>query len=115
MAEERPERRLMPRVEVLGPAVITAPGLRADCVVRDLSSTGAKLAVSWSIKLPPDFDVTLLKINSVRHVRLKWRDGNFAGVEFGRGEEPAVAPAEVAPPAQATKTVGLKSSWRGRR
>jgi hypothetical protein len=116
---DRSERRTSLRKEVLGPAIIMAPGVRADCVVRDLSGGGAKIAVSWRIELPEEFDILLLKTNTTRRVSLKWRDGNFAGVQFRRGEAPALdrpaAPAPRAVPPSAAKTVGIKSSWRGRR
>jgi hypothetical protein len=56
-----------------------------------LSSTGAKLGVSRRVKLPAHFKVALLKTKSVRAVVLKWRRGDFAGVEFCRPRKSAAA------------------------
>jgi hypothetical protein len=67
---------------VLGHGVITGPDIQANCIIRDLSSTGAKLGVSEKVILPPAFDLWLVKTRSRRRVVLRWRRGNFAGVEF---------------------------------
>ena len=108
MTEEDPRnKRGAPRVEVLGPALILAPDVRADCVIRDLSSTGARIAISWRIKLPQQFDVLLLKTNSTRRCIMRWRRGDFVGVEFVRGETAPLQPTK--------ESAGVKSSWRGRR
>jgi hypothetical protein len=76
------EKRRSPRQKVFGPALILGPKLESNCVIRDLSSTGAKLEVPAAIELPRAFNLMLLKTNSSRHVLLKWRRGNFAGVAF---------------------------------
>lgn len=83
MGTSSPNQRRAPRVSVLGHGVIIAPDVRAHCIIRDLSSTGAKLAVSKDIKLPAVFDVWLKKTRSKRPAILRWRRGDFAGVEFG--------------------------------
>jgi hypothetical protein len=69
---------------VFGLGIVIAPDLRANCVIRDLSRTGAKIGVSRRIRLPPEFKVVLLKTKTVRTVSLKWQKGDFAGVEFCR-------------------------------
>jgi hypothetical protein len=82
MPESGENKRGAARVKVLGHGMITAPNLRANCVIRDISTTGAKLGVSKRIKLPAAFDIWLLKNGSKRRVFLRWRRGDFAGVEF---------------------------------
>src|SRR5689334_5621765 len=82
MAEKHQNQRKATRVNVLGHAVIIAPGIRASCIIRDISSTGAKLGVSQKIKLPAGFDLLLTKTETKRRVLLRWRRGDFAGVEF---------------------------------
>jgi len=82
VAQDGQENRKTPRRSVLGHAVIYTPSTRANCVVRDISQTGAKLGVSRNVKLPPVFDLFLVKTNSKRRVLLKWRAGDFAGIEF---------------------------------
>ena len=76
------DKRRAPRQKVFGPALILGPKLEANCVIRDLSSTGARLEVPASVKLPQAFNLMLLKTNSSRHVLLRWRRGDLAGVQF---------------------------------
>jgi len=64
--------------------VIRGPGLHSDCVIRDLSASGAKIEVRASVQLPEEFNLLLLEANTSRHVLLKWREGDFAGVAFRR-------------------------------
>jgi hypothetical protein len=78
------EHRRAPRRPVLGNAVIRGPGFHSDCVIRDLSASGAKIQVRASIQLPDEFNLLLLEANTSRHVLLKWREGDFAGVAFRR-------------------------------
>jgi hypothetical protein len=80
------EKRNAPRADVLGHALIVSPRGKAHCVIRDLSATGAKLAVSRRLKLPQEFDLYLVQAKSTRRVIVRWREGDFAGVEFLRGE-----------------------------
>ena len=82
MGEDGSDKRLARRKEVFGHAVILGLGLRANCIIRDLSATGAKLGVSARIKLPAKFYVQLVKLNSTRRVSLRWRRGDFVGVQF---------------------------------
>ena len=82
MPDEVHNERKAPRIAVLGLAVITGPTLKANCVVRDISSTGAKLGISGKVKLPAAFDLWLIKTKSKRRAVLRWRRGDFAGVEF---------------------------------
>ena len=77
-----PENRRAARQRVTGPALILGPKLEVSCIIRDLSSTGARVEVPSVVKLPPAFNLLLLKTNSSRHVLLRWRRGDFAGVEF---------------------------------
>jgi PilZ domain len=77
-----PDQRLTPRRDVLGHCLIVTPNLKASAVIRDISATGAKLAVASHIKLPREFRIIDPKTNSARLVTLRWRDGNFAGVQF---------------------------------
>jgi hypothetical protein len=62
--------------------MILGPDLRVNCVVRDISATGAKLGVSEKIKLPAGFHLLLVKAQSKRAVLVRWRRGDFVGVEF---------------------------------
>jgi hypothetical protein len=107
------DKRIAPRKDVFGEALVIAPGIKARCIVRDLSATGAKLGVSRKVILPQQFEVLLLKTKSIRRVMLRWRDGDFAGVQFCRGEAALPLADEAKSKAKATES-GIKSSWRGR-
>ena len=85
------DKRRAPRQRVFGPALILGSKLEVNCVIRDLSATGAKLEVPAMVKLPQAFNLMLLKTNSSRHVLLKWRKGDFAGVQFVLPEDAGVA------------------------
>jgi hypothetical protein len=107
------EKRIAPRTEVFGEALVIAPGIKARCIIRDLSATGAKLGLSRKVILPEQFELLLLKTKSIRRVSLRWRSGDFAGVQFCRGE--ASLPVADEPDSQPkTSESGIKSSWRGR-
>ena len=92
------DKRRAPRQKVFGPALILGPKLEVNCVIRDLSATGAKLEVPALIKLPQAFNLMLLKTNSSRHVLLKWRRGDYAGVQFVLADDAAVAKDAKHPP-----------------
>lgn len=85
MGENSKDKRIAPRYRVLGHAQILGSGKTTNCVVRDLSESGAKLGVSSKIKLPPEFDIWLVQRKLKLRVRLKWRRGEYIGVAF---EEP---------------------------
>ena len=107
------EKRIAPRTEVFGEALVLARGIKARCIIRDLSATRAKLGVSRKVVLPEQFELLLLKTKSIRRVSLRWRNGDFAGVQFCRGE--AALPVSDKPNVQPKASEsGIKSSWRGR-
>jgi PilZ domain len=80
-------RRVSPRYRVLGHGQIVAHGIVTNCVIRDLSDTGAKLGVTRKAKLPGQFNLLFVKRNLKLRVRLRWRDGDAAGVSFVDMEE----------------------------
>jgi hypothetical protein len=91
MPDESDNKRAAVRKVVLGHGLISGPNIHANCIIRDISSTGAKLGVSKKIKLPAAFDLWLVKTRSRRRVLLRWRRGDFAGVEFYQGNATADA------------------------
>lgn len=56
--------------------------LWADCELRDLSASGAKIHVSSLYKLPPRFSLLLHQQGVAFDVVLKWRRGDLAGLSF---------------------------------
>ncbi|RVU21822.1 PilZ domain-containing protein [Methylobacterium oryzihabitans] len=63
-----------------------------DCVVRDMSESGARLALSHTLTLPETFDLTILGKNQTRRVKLCWRQNDSVGITFLDAAEAAPAP-----------------------
>jgi hypothetical protein len=61
-----------------------------DCVIRDLSATGAKLICGDQAAVPNEFRLVVLGDNQMRDVRVTWRKGDLIGVTFT--SEPRRAP-----------------------
>ena len=78
------ERRVAPRMRVLKRAkIIFNNGFSTfDCVVRNLSSTGALLTLAESAHMPRDFTIKIGESGSVRPARLVYRRTMFAGIRF---------------------------------
>jgi len=78
------ERRPKNRKSVLLTGVIAlAGGERSfDCTFRDLSATGARLAVGKSAQLPPDFYLINIRDRCVYQAKLVRTDGTEVGVTF---------------------------------
>jgi hypothetical protein len=91
MPVDSPNKRAAPRKVVLGHGLIIGPNIQANCIIRDISSTGAKLGISGKIILPAAFDLVLVRTGSRRRVVLRWRRGDFAGVEFCQGKMTAAS------------------------
>jgi hypothetical protein len=53
-----------------------------DCLVKNISSTGAKLALSESISIPAEFDLCIPQKNKTYRARMACRDATAIGVEF---------------------------------
>jgi len=77
------ERRKLTRTRVLKRAkMLLGKSSVIDCVVRDLTNSGAGLQVPNTSGLPETLDLTLDAGHSIRSCRLVWRKINKGGVEF---------------------------------
>lgn len=66
-------------------------GIWADCIIKDLSESGAKIELSHLHKIPPRFALIHFQAGMAYEVVLKWRRGDLAGMAFEakhRLEEP---------------------------
>jgi hypothetical protein len=60
-----------------------------DCVVRDLSESGARLEFGGPVELPKAFRVLVTSSNLLIPAELAWQRGKAAGVRFtGPGQPP---------------------------
>lgn len=79
------ERRAEPRESVnIRARVLHGQGLAmwADCVIKDLSASGAKIELSHFHKLPPRFVLLHFEAGMAFEVVLKWRRADLAGMAF---------------------------------
>lgn len=53
-----------------------------DCVVRDLSETGAKLSLTSAGTLPSEFELEIPLRKRTLHARVMWHKGTACGVSF---------------------------------
>lgn len=57
-------------------------GIWADCMIKDLSDSGAKIELSHLHKVPPRFILINFQAGMAFEVVLKWRRGDLAGMSF---------------------------------
>ncbi len=79
------ERRAEPRESTnIRARVLHGQGLAmwADCVIKDLSPSGAKIELSHFHKIPPRFVLLHFEAGVAFEVVLKWRRADLAGMAF---------------------------------
>ena len=77
------ERRKSGRSRVLKSAkLILKRSAIIDCLVRNLTNTGARIQIANTVDLPKDFEMTFDGGYSIRPCRLVWRTVTETGVEF---------------------------------
>jgi hypothetical protein len=71
-----------------------------DCIVKNISATGARVALNESLAVPAEFEIYIPQRGCTRHARLVWRDKDSMGIDFldVPQEKPSSAP-KVAPEA----------------
>jgi hypothetical protein len=87
------EHRDSPRQRVLKAATIAFNGSGIDCVVRNISMTGAALEVESQNGIPASFDLVIASGKSSQRCRVLWRKARRIGVVF----EPTL-PGHSSPP-----------------
>jgi len=63
-----------------------------DCLVRDLSDTGAKLTFSETIAVPEAMELYIPNREEIHRARVEWRVGNELGVSFGEAVATTAGP-----------------------
>lgn len=77
------ERRKSGRSRVLKSAkLVLGRSAIIDCVVRNVTNTGARLQIANTVDLPKEFEMTFDGGYSIRPCRLVWRTVTETGVEF---------------------------------
>jgi len=76
------ERRRARRTKVYKCAKISSNGSLRDCVVRDISALGARLALVSTAFIADDIALTFDDAHTLRACRVAWRSATEIGVEF---------------------------------
>jgi hypothetical protein len=71
-----------PRHRVLKAATIEFSGTAVECLIRNLSATGAALEINSPLWFPDTFALVTTSDGGSRHCRVVWRDGRRIGVVF---------------------------------
>ena len=74
--EPRKQTAIKARIE-------TADGRSTDCMIRDVSATGARLGLIPSFALPATFKLIFGNNGKCFDVQLSWRKESYAGVRIG--------------------------------
>ena len=77
-----------------------------DCVVRNVSPTGARIQMSNAHVAPLEFDIFVPKRNHTYRARTVWRDGDLMGVQFQNLESRNAA--QLSP--EQTRTLAVKNA-----
>jgi len=79
------ERRKYARSRVVRRAkLLLETSSLVDCLVRDLTNTGARVEAVNARELPQALDMTFDGGRSMRPCRLVWRTTNEVGIEFSK-------------------------------
>ena len=89
------DKRRAPRNRsLLQGKVVYNDGLASmDCVVRNQSPGGMRLAISQVVVLPDEFDLHIPKKNEIHRVRMRWRRADEVGVALVHARTDAAAEA----------------------
>ena len=69
-----------------------------DCLVRDISETGAKLTFAAAVTSPDIIELQIPAKDEIHRVHVQWRFANEIGVAFGVGDDghaPGTTPPEL--------------------
>jgi hypothetical protein len=79
------ERRNSTRSRVLkGAKIILGTSSVIDCVVRNVTNSGARVQIANTVELPDDLALTFDGGYSIRQCRVVWRTVTETGVKFVR-------------------------------
>lgn len=76
------ERRSETRRRVFKGGVITFGGAGVDCIVRNMSGTGAALDVANVAAIPPTFRLAIKADDFMARCRVVWNSGRRYGIAF---------------------------------
>ena len=97
MSEHR--REIRQRTFLKGRILFNKGASSMDCLVRDMSASGARLALSETTTLPESFDLYIPQKEKTYRSTLAWRRADGVGITFLDEAAPAPVPAPAENPA----------------
>jgi hypothetical protein len=85
MAEDERRGSARQRAVLRGCVYYNKRGAAADCLIRDVSDSGARLELSENVVIPDLIELYIPKKGETYHARVLWRRGNEVGVEYVDG------------------------------
>lgn len=84
VAKPEPDKRDSDRVRAFLRAQIIFNNRMStiDCIIKNISATGARIALGDSFAVPAEFDIFIPQRSSSHHAKLVWRDKDSIGVDF---------------------------------
>ena len=76
------DHRIAPRQRVLKAGTIEFSGSKVDCLIRNISATGAALEINSPLWFPDVFVLVTTSDGSSRRCHIVWRSGKRIGVTF---------------------------------
>lgn len=77
------ERRTAPRHRVLKQGTLAfSGGGGTDCMVRNISSSGARIEIATPVGLPDRFTLVIASDHFMRHCHAVWSENRRIGVAF---------------------------------
>lgn len=100
MSEHR--REIRQRTFLKGRIIFNKGASTMDCLVRDMSSSGARLALTETSTLPESFELYIPQKEKTYRASLCWRRADGIGVNFVDDAAPAPAPGVSTPAGKAS-------------
>jgi hypothetical protein len=79
---DKDEHRIAPRHRVLKAGTVEFGGGGIDCIVKNVSDTGALLEVTSPVGIPERFTLVIPQDNIAKPCRVMWRKEKRIGVAF---------------------------------
>ena len=79
MAKQRRSQRLR---TLKGGSILFGTGAAIDCVIRNISETGAALEIATPVGIPDNFTLLIKPGRIKRSCRVVWRSADRIGVQF---------------------------------
>lgn len=100
-------RRVATRVPAMIPASALLPdGTVQVCVIRDISTGGARLSIARRHPLAETFRLQIARFDQPFRVRRVWQRGDFAGVMLELGQSAEADPISPSPPGRPPSGAG---------